>query len=364
MAVGRDLEPNAKDAGMGDSGRQSFAAEMSNALQSTESPSWEQVEGSDPVINVGDANEVENDGSEQQGSDVAAQSDASQAAAAKAAEEWFEFNANGKKTRFNIADKEAIKKILPLAHGARQWQSERDSWKNKYSEVEKPFNDLKSNWDKLEGAYKQFGVEGVLDIIGGKPGYSKEYMEKTYQERLKYEQAPAHEQARIDHERMLAELNRERDSFKREAETRAAKLAEIESSREEAQVKADLTPHYNRYRFDGKLGDSEMEAEYNGIVWDKAVEALASISDSGTTLTSQVIASEFKKVHDRYARVLKVNQETAAAKAIENTKTSAKKSLASSVRSQTAESASPQIKTGKSSSASLSNTWAKLFNVK
>lgn len=343
-------------------------SDLLNALNSTESPSWDRGEESDPVISSRDADigeDAESDGSEQGSASASTNSDAGQAAAAKAAEEWFDFKANGKGVRFNLADKEAIKKILPLAHGARQWQAERDSWKNKHGEIEKPYNDLKSNWDKLEAAYKQDGVDGILDILGGKPGYAKEYMERKYAERLQYEKAPEHERSRIDYENRIAELDRQTKRQAEEASQWKAQFQQRQEAEQEAQVIADLRPHYNEFRFDGKLRNSEMEKEYNNILWDKASEGLAKAAEAGQPLTQSLIRSEFKKVHDRYANVLKINQEEATAKAIQSTKTAAKKNLASQVRSETTSSAASGNK-GKtaSSSASLSSQWAKMFGVK
>lgn len=347
------------------SGSSSFRDELFNAASSTEAPSFEHNPGDDPVINVNEADVgEEDDGSEQGSAEVAAPDDAGKTDLAKTAEKWLEFKANGKNVRFNIADEEALKRTLPLAHGARQWQAERDSWKNKYNEVEKPYNDLKSNWDKLETAYKQDGIDGVLDILGGKQGYSKEHWEKKYQERLQYEKAPEHEQRRIEYEQRLADLERLSQRKTAEADALQKKFQERQEAELEAQVIADLRPHYNKYRFDGKLGDAEMEKEYNGIVWDKTSEALAKLSQAGETLNASLIEMEFKKVHDRYAKVLRVNQEQAASKAIETTKKAAKQSLASSVRSETAASAAPRNKPSGSSASNLSSTWAKMFGVK
>lgn len=342
------------------SGRGSFVDEMSNALASDESPSFERSDESDPVVNMADMN-VDDD--VEQGSNPP-ESEAAQSVAAESAAEWHTFKADGKSKRFNLADKEAIKKILPLAEGARRWQSERDSWQSKYKEIEKPYGDLKSNWDRLETAFQREGIEGVLDIIQGKPGASKEYWESKYQERLAYERAPAHEQARIDHERMIDELRREKAKYQADAEERQTRLTKMQEAETETQMMADLRPHFNSFRFDGKLGDKEAESEYNQMVWDKTVDSLAQITAAGAPLNAQTIRYEFKKTYDRYAKVLKVNQDASVKAAVSSAQNNAKKALASSVRSSSSASGSDKkVDTG-SSAQSLSNAWGKLFGVK
>ncbi len=252
-------------------------------------------------------------------------------------EDWLEFKATDEKgqrqVRVNLADKEGLKRILPMAYGARKFQAERDKLKGELETYKKDTGQFKENWDRLEGIYKQHGVDGVIDLLSGKKGAHKEYLDSQYTRRRSYEDAPEHEQKRIDYEEKIAALERESQRRGQEVEEWSKKMSQKDEELLQQNLQADLTPAFNANRFDGKLGNAEAEAKYNQIMWNEVMDSLSALPDD-VEVTRDLVAQEFRKVQAFYLSTLRTVAKKETKQAIDSKKKEAAGNLQSAIKSQ------------------------------
>lgn len=231
---------------------------------------------------------------------------------------------NGRKAKIiaDYEDRTKIRKAYEMAAGMRKFQAERDQEKQRAKTLNEELSTLKSTWDSLEDAYQNGGVEGVIDLLEGREGASKEYIAKRLeQERLKESMSPD-ERARLELEERLeldrkAKLQQERIRQKEMEELRA-KLEEAD----EKETRALIMPAFERYRFKGKLGDEVAEHHFDQAVWMQALSNLEQLDDS--QITADVIDREFERVSSAFARAAKQQANRATKQAVETKKRQAK----------------------------------------
>jgi hypothetical protein len=249
---------------------------------------------------------------------------ASDASNSAATEELTVTLENGRKAKIlaDYEDRSKIRKAYEMAAGMRKFQAERDQEKQRAKTLNEELSTLKSTWDSLEDAYQNGGVEGVIDLLEGREGASKEYIAKRLeQERLKESMSPD-ERARLELEERL-ELDRKAVSQKerirqKEMEELRAKLEEAD----EKETRALITPAFERYRFKGKLGDEVAEHHFDQAVWMQALSNLEKLDDS--EITADVIDREFERVSSAFARAAKQQASKATKQAVETKKRQAK----------------------------------------
>jgi hypothetical protein len=249
---------------------------------------------------------------------------ASDASNSEATEELTVTLENGRKAKIlaDYEDRSKIRKAYEMAAGMRKFQAERDQEIQRAKTLNEELSTLKSTWDSLEDAYQNGGVEGVIDLLEGREGASKEYIAKRLeQERLKESMSPD-ERARLELEERL-ELDRKAVSQKerirqKEMEELRAKLEEAD----EKETRALITPAFERYRFKGKLGDEVAEHHFDQAVWMQALSNLEKLDDS--EITADVIDREFERVSSAFARAAKQQASKATKQAVETKKRQAK----------------------------------------
>jgi hypothetical protein len=249
---------------------------------------------------------------------------ASDASNSEATEELTVTLENGRKAKIlaDYEDRSKIRKAYEMAAGMRKFQAERDQERQRAKTLDEELSTLKSTWDSLEDAYQNGGVEGVIDLLEGREGASKEYIAKRLeQERLKESMSPD-ERARLELEERL-ELDRKAVSQKerirqKEMEELRAKLEEAD----EKETRALITPAFERYRFKGKLGDEVAEHHFDQAVWMQALSNLEKLDDS--EITADVIDREFERVSSAFARAAKQQASKATKQAVETKKRQAK----------------------------------------
>ena len=231
---------------------------------------------------------------------------------------------NGRRAKItaDYSDRTKIRKAYEMAAGMRKFQAERDQERSRIKELDSKLNDLKGTWEKLETAYQSGGIEGLIDLLEGRPGASKDYIAKRLeQERLREAMSPA-ERAQLDLQERLEMDRRQREQAERtqkmELEKMQARLAEAD----EKETRALITPSFEKYRFKGKLGDPVAEHHFDQAVWMQALSNLEQLEDD--QLSPEIIDREFAKVSQAFARAAKTQASKATKAAVDEKKREAK----------------------------------------
>lgn len=254
--------------------------------------------------------------------------------AAPTAEDWLEFNVTDgegrKRVKVNVADRDQLTRILAQGYGFRKMQAERDQSRQAIAKMEPRLKELEESWGALSNAYDTAGIEGIVDLLGGKAGHFKEWKQKEFERELKFQTASQSEKDRILLEEKLAKLEKEsalREKRAKEAETKAAQ------DREAAQLKsveAQVTPAFNKVRFAGTLGDPAVEQAYDQAIWDQALKNLEALPDT-LPMTQAIVEREFEKVASAFRKVIGQQANSKAKQVIEAKKKEAQSQVAAKV---------------------------------
>jgi len=232
-----------------------------------------------------------------------------------------------RKVKVDLNNKEQLTKTLAMAYGFRKMQAERDNVSTRLKEIEPQYTELKKSWDTLENAYQNGGVEGLVDLLGGKKGYYSEWKRQELEKELRYQNGSESEKREMELRDKLERLEKE-SSLREKRATEEAKKAQTE--REEAQLRnleSQITPAFNKYRFAGTLGDSAKEQAVDQAIWDQALKNLETLPDN-VDLTPALIEREFKQVATTFRAIIGKQAQVQAKKVIENKKQAAQTQVA------------------------------------
>jgi len=220
-----------------------------------------------------------------------------------------------KKLQINYEDKEAIKKQALLAHGARKWQHERDTAKKQYEDINPKYQELQAQFGKLEDAYASGGVQGLVDLLDGDGAHDK-YQQSLIERHETRKNASAEELARMDERE---QSNKQSSAFEKLQQEMQELREQTEQSKNDAAfdaVSALVTPAFDKFRFDGKLGDSVQEHRLDTMLWNEVSENLAAAEEAGTPITREAARREFRKVSSDIRKMITVQGERKAKKTI------------------------------------------------
>lgn len=216
---------------------------------------------------------------------------------------WLEFQVTDeqgkRKVKVDLNNTDQLKRLLPQAAGFRKMQAERDRQVEWRKTAEPRLKELESNWQTLETSYQEGGIEGLVDLLGGKAGHYKDWFKGEVDKHTKFAGASEAEKRAIAAEEQIARLTKQqevREKRATDAEKRAA------TDKEEAQlrsVEAQVTPVFNKYRFAGTLGNPDAEAAYDQAIWDQALKNLEALPED-QPLTNTQIEAEFRKVSGKF----------------------------------------------------------------
>lgn len=226
----------------------------------------------------------------------------------------------------DYSDKQKIRKAYEMAAGMRKFQAERDKAREQAKTLESETANLKGTWEKLETAYQNGGVEGLIDLLEGKAGAHKEFLAKKFeQERLKEQMSPA-ERAKFELEQQMEVDRRERAANERIRQKQLEEMQAKLNEADEKETRALITPAFERHRFKGKLGDAVAEHHFDQAVWMQALTNLEQLDDS--QITPEVIDREFARVSQAFSRAAKTQATKATKQAVDTKKRTAKEQAA------------------------------------
>ncbi len=222
----------------------------------------------------------------------------------------------------DYSDRNKIKKAYEMAAGMRKAFSERDRERQRTKELDTQMQELKGTWEKLETAYQSGGIDGLIDLLEGKQGASKEYIAKRLeQERVREQMSPA-ERAQLDMQERLELDRRQRDTQERTQRLELEKMQQRLAEADEKETRALITPSFEKHRFKGKLGDPVAEHHFDQAVWMQALSNLEQMDEAN--LSPDVIDREFAKISSAFARVAKQQAAKATKQAVDTKKQEAK----------------------------------------
>jgi len=227
----------------------------------------------------------------------------------------------GKKTlEIDYNDRAAIKKAFELAHGARKWQGERDKTLASEKQIREKYTADRRILDALEQAYQQRGELGVIDLISGKPGASAEFIQKQVDRAKFLERASPEELEQLQQKEELEQLKRDMARHRTETEQREANATAQREQAELRSLESRVNPAFEKYRFDGKLGDGEDEAMYDELLWNATMKRLSPFEEQGVEITRELVDSTFKDVSSRLRKRIGVTASKQASNIISQKK--------------------------------------------
>lgn len=241
-------------------------------------------------------------------------------------------------------NREAIDRAHLLAHGARKWQAERDQARKELDQIRSAHEPLRKHWDTLEGAFREKGIEGVIDLLEGSPGSYQKHLQSAIQRENFLRNASPEEKAALEAREAVERQQREIERIRKENEDFRKS---VEQQREEAETRAlesKIHPSFEKYRFKGKLGNADREHLLDEMVWNSALRKLEPYEEQGLEITPEVIDSEFRKAASAIRSTVSATANKAAAKTVERKKQQATEHAQAAVRSGMGSSAQRQAK--------------------
>ena len=230
-------------------------------------------------------------------------------------------DAEGRRRRVKIdyTDKDSIRKAYRQAAGFRKFQAERDQLREELDTYRSTVSEKVESYDSLDAAYRERGVEGVIDLLGGDS--AEDMKRELAQQYLDYQNASAEERALIDE-------RRERERVARTASKRDKELEELreqmEKQREDTelrQIQSRVNPAFDRYRFAGKLGDADAEHTLDEMLWNTALRRLEPLEERyGADIPSHLVEREMRSAAVRIRKLIGKQSEKQVKRTVEKKK--------------------------------------------
>lgn len=272
-----------------------------------------------------------------------------------------------KKIEIDYGDREAIKKAHSLAHGSRKWQAQAAQAMQREKAQTERADKLQNSFNALQEAFDSQGVAGVIDLLEGRHGAHKDYIQKQLERERFLERASPEEKELLQARERELERDRELTKIKKSYEELNERIANEKREAEFLAFQSSaFNPVFDKYRFDGKLGDEEAEHELDDLLFNASLSRLKPYEDKGIPLTRDLVEREIKKVADRLNSQINKQSDKKAAKVIEQKKREATENVQAKVLSGyksegIREEAANKIKNGDMSG--ILKNWGKYKNV-
>lgn len=214
-------------------------------------------------------------------------------------------DAKGRKQKLEIsyADREKIKKAYLQMAGMRKFQLERDEALKTRAELEAKHQALSSDFGKLENVYKEQGVRGLYELLGGSGAWDKavetELKQREYMAGLSPTERANHAMAEKEKSFQATQTALEKKYQQALEEIQRTNDSAIERS-----LESRLVPSFEKYRFKGKLGNDLGEDKIDKAIWTEVVNNLSEYPDN-VELTQSLIDKEFREASLVYKGLLR-----------------------------------------------------------
>lgn len=217
-----------------------------------------------------------------------------------------------RKVEVDWSNRESIKKMIQMAHGARKWQAERDAARTESKKHSEELTKLRGAWDGIEKAFREKGEEGVLDLIGGREGYSQDWLNKRLERQKFLESASPAQLEQLKQAERLAELERSQVRLQKEKDEYEKRITEQREQAEMSKLESHLHPAFEEFRFDGQFdGDTAAEDEkmYDSLLWNEALGLLKPYEEQGMEISPALAKKAFRTVRQRLQKRLNLQAE-------------------------------------------------------
>lgn len=238
-----------------------------------------------------------------------------------------------RKVEVDFSDRDKLKKYVQMAHGARKWQAERDQARSQIESVNTELGELKSNWEVMNRVYSDKGVEGLVDLLEGRPGAYQERVKQEMQKAQFLENASPDEleayktrEANDRNSKELERMRKENEDFRRQ-------MSEKEEKAELASLESRVHPAFDKYRFADKLGNADDELMFDEMLWSSALKRLEPYEEQGVGITPELVEREFRSVATAIRKRIGLQAEKKASKVIEQKKNEATENVQQKVMS-------------------------------
>lgn len=221
-------------------------------------------------------------------------------------------------------NKDAIRKAVQLAAGARKWQAERDSLKNSLTKVQTEHSEATAQLQRIEEAFERDGMRGLVNLLVGNQNAYDQWKDAEFQKWATYSNASPEQKAFFDAKAENEKLQKEMAWQRKQQEAVSARAAkEAQEAQERAALAkqeentAMLHKEFRKHSFNGKLPSEEAKAIDNAI-WHNAMATLKEMPED-TELTPELISQAFQREAQRFSKLV----DTAASTRVQKQKESA-----------------------------------------
>lgn len=222
-----------------------------------------------------------------------------------------------KKIKVDWNNRDAIKKAISMAAGARKWQNERDQLRKTLEQKEAEYQDVSTAWNAIEQAYTTQGLEGLVDLLANKQGAYNEWLQSQVSKELTKRDATPDELEKIQLKERLDRIERERTIESKRLKEREEAIAKERAAAEEAALQSVVNPSFDRVRFAGTLGNEQLEDRLDRAVWSESIDILSNIEEQQgkQAITPAVTRRVFQEVAEslRQGMNIKAKEEAAVA---------------------------------------------------
>jgi hypothetical protein len=229
-----------------------------------------------------------------------------------------------RKVKIDWNDRESIKKQISLAHGARKWQSDKDKVSKDFEAYKAESKDKVDTYDILDKTFRNQGAEGVLKLLAGEDGL-KQYKARITAEAEFLAKASPEQKKAYEIEQVLQQERAEKQRLVEEQKAFLAKLESEKKAAEEKQFESIINPAFEKYRFQGKLGDEVTEHHLDQAIWTQTLARLETLPEE--QLTASNIEKEFRTVAAAFGKAIGKQASETAKKVVESKKADAKVAL-------------------------------------
>jgi predicted methyltransferase len=229
-----------------------------------------------------------------------------------------------KKLKVDWNDREKIKKYIQMAAGMRKYQAERDKLKAEYEGYRKQSLDKVDSYEALNTAWQSRGLEGVIDLLAGEGSYGKFKADAVREAQFLSSASPEAKKA-YEIEQQLLQERREREKLTKEVEENLRRSREQQEAAQQKEVESLVYPAFDKYRFQGKLGDEVLEHSLDEAVWTQTLARLEKLPEG--SLTGAVVDREFRSVAATFNKAIQKQASTEARRVVDTKKAQAKEAV-------------------------------------
>lgn len=225
-----------------------------------------------------------------------------------------------RKVEIDWENKDQLKKYVQMAHGARKWQAERDQAKQQVEAERSKSKELESNFEVMNRVWQERGIEGLTDLLEGRPGAYKDMVKREFDKQKFLESASPEELQAFKQREDSQKTAKELDKIRKENEEFKKQITEKEERAELASLESRVHPSFDKHRFAGKLGDATDEHMFDEMLWTTALKRLEPYEAEGHEITPELVEREFRAVAGSLRKRIGLQAEKKASKVVEQKK--------------------------------------------